>query len=102
MVIRDRSRFISSKIRRVSQIRASNALDIQNTTPNITSDVFGGLEGFNLNGFIQDIDDVPFALDSTCDILRAKSSRHDKTVAVKRIRGFLVKDVSYAKVCIAC
>ncbi|KLO18203.1 kinase-like protein [Schizopora paradoxa] len=95
VLIRDRTKAISTKTQRA--FRASNALDGQNTTPYIMGDVFSALKGFDLNGLIQDIEDIPFALGSTCDIFRARSSRHKKSVAVKRIRGFLVKNASYAK-----
>lgn len=56
------------------------------------------LKEINLAGSIHDIEDIPFALGSTCDVLRARSAKHNKSVVVKRIRGFLVQDASYAKV----
>lgn len=79
-------------------VRKSDAVVRKEIAPYSMGESFRTLEEINLAGLIHDIEDIPFALGSTCDILRANSSKHKKTVVVKRIRGFLVQDTSYAKV----
>ncbi|KLO16655.1 kinase-like protein [Schizopora paradoxa] len=56
-----------------------------------------GERDINLAGQIFDIEPTPIGMGSTSDVFRAKSSKHNELVAVKRIRLFLLDNVEFAK-----
>ncbi|KLO07075.1 kinase-like protein [Schizopora paradoxa] len=61
-------------------------------------DIFSSLEDLNLAGLIEDREREQLALGSSCDIFRARSIKHNKRVAIKRIRCFLMDDVCFENI----
>ncbi len=70
------------------------------TTAQKLKDIFKKLQDINLEGQIVNQETEQLGLGSSCDVFRARSSKHNKTVAVKRIRFFLLDDISFASVCL--
>lgn len=60
--------------------------------------IFLSLEEFNLKGQ-KDLEDGQRGFGGSCDVFRGWSTRHEKRVAVKRIRFFMLENSSFAKVC---
>ncbi len=60
--------------------------------------VLSELSHLNLEGWIIDKQTHASGLGGSCDVYSAWSQKHNKKVAVKQIRAFLVKDLSFAKV----
>ena len=61
-------------------------------------DIFEALQDINLEDDIVDQETKPHGLGSSSDIFRARSIKHGKIVAVKRIRVFLLDNISFARV----
>ncbi len=61
-------------------------------------DIFKTLQDINLDGQIVDQETEQVGLGFSCDVFRARSTTHNKIVAVKRIRLFLLDDISFASV----
>ncbi len=56
------------------------------------------LSHFDLKNQIVDKEAHASGLGGSCDVYSARSKKHGKNVAVKQIRAFLAKDLSFAKV----
>ncbi len=61
-------------------------------------DIFEELQDINLEDQIVDQEREQLGLGFSCDVFRAWSTAHNKIVAVKRIRFFLLEDISFASV----
>lgn len=60
--------------------------------------LFESLREINLENDLCDFERKKFGLGMSSDVYRARSTRHNRKVAVKCIRVFLLEDESFAKV----
>ena len=63
-------------------------------------DILSGLSHLDLGDQIVDKQIHASRYGASCDVYSAWSNRHNKKVAVKQIRVFMVKDQVFAKVCL--
>lgn len=61
-------------------------------------DIFGSLGEMNLEGQLELMESYETAYGASSDVFRGKWPAMNKTVAVKRIRSFLLDDLSFARV----
>jgi len=60
-------------------------------------DIFSSLQSLNLAGYIQDKEREPFTRSGSSDVYRARSTKHNKTVVLKRTRANFLGGNSFAE-----